>query len=99
MARQSLTEEREAEPSVDGDQLIHEKKLVLKGYWKALRDLGIWSNGAQLIGCLKRPIKDIMKQEISSAIVELRINTGQHPAYLQPIFLNEFQEAYMEDKP
>jgi hypothetical protein len=34
------------------------REYYLAGYWEALSDFGIWSDGVQYIGCLQTPIKE-----------------------------------------
>lgn len=71
------------------------KVSYLRGYWSALKDSASWNCGIKVIGCARRPIHDVMKQEISRVMIEVRIETGVHPSHIQPIFLNEFQDVYM----
>ena len=33
------------------------------GYKRACEDFGIWQNGAQYIGCLSRPVKDVLREK------------------------------------
>lgn len=37
-----------------------------RGYIQAIRDYGIWNNGSQTIGCLDKPIKEIIKEVAES---------------------------------
>lgn len=45
---------------------VPEVELKLQGYWEALCDFGIWSNGKRYIGCMETEINEAMTNKIKS---------------------------------
>lgn len=48
------------------DESSAEGKAWARGYVQCLRDYGIYRNGTQVIGCLEKPIKEVIKEVAES---------------------------------